>query len=47
VLAACGLGVVYLGLFPNGGPILPNAHVLDWARQSVAALLDGTNAALR
>jgi NADH-quinone oxidoreductase subunit N len=47
VLAACGLGVVYLGLFPNGGPIFGSAHVLDWARQSVAALLDGTNAALR
>jgi hypothetical protein len=47
VLATCGFGVVYLGLFPNGGPIFSNAHVLDWARQAVAALLDGTNAALR
>jgi NADH-quinone oxidoreductase subunit N len=47
VLAACGFGVVYLGLFPNGGPLLSSAHVLDWARHSVAALLDGTNAALR
>ena len=48
VLAACAFGVVYLGLFPNGAlPILADVHVLDWARHSVAALLEGTNAALR
>ena len=47
VLATCALGVVYLGLFPNGDPVLADAHVLDWARHSVAALLEGTNAALR
>src|SRR5262249_16749459 len=46
VLAACAVGVLYLGLFPNGGPIAGNAHVLDWARHSVAALLQGTSAAM-
>jgi NADH-quinone oxidoreductase subunit N len=47
VLAVCGIGVVYLGLFPNGDPILADAHVLDWARQSVSALLEGTSTAVR
>jgi NADH-quinone oxidoreductase subunit N len=48
VLTACALGVLYLGLFPNGSlPGIGEVHVLDWARQSVAALLSGTTAALR
>jgi hypothetical protein len=47
VLAVCALGVLYLGVFPNGGPFASDAHVLDWARQSVAALLQGTSAAAR
>src|SRR5206468_506622 len=45
-----GLGVLFLGLCPNGS--LPgvgdvNLHVLDWARHSVASLIDGTHAAVR
>ena len=28
-------------------PIFGDVHVLDWARHSVAALLEGTNAAMR
>ncbi len=48
VLAACALGVLYLGLFPNGAlPIVGEVNVLDWARHSVTALLEGTNAAVR
>src|SRR5262249_45451645 len=50
VLTTCALGVLYLGLFPNGS--LPgvgdvNLHVLDWARHSVGELLRGANTALR
>jgi NADH-quinone oxidoreductase subunit N len=48
VLTTCALGVLYLGLFPNGAlPIIGEVHVLDWARNSIAALLEGTSAALR
>ncbi|MGH7336725.1 MAG: NADH-quinone oxidoreductase subunit N, partial [Myxococcota bacterium] len=47
VLVVCGLGVVYLGLFPDGDPIVADARVLDWARHSVAALLDGASTASR
>jgi len=50
VLTTCALGVLFLGLCPNGS--LPgvgdvNLHVLDWARHSVASLIDGTHAAVR
>jgi len=48
VLAVCALGVVYLGLFPNGAlPIVGEVNALDWARHSVDVLLEGTNAATR
>jgi NADH-quinone oxidoreductase subunit N len=48
VLAVCALGVVYLGVFPNGTlPIVGEVNVLDWARQSVAALLQGASTAAR
>jgi NADH-quinone oxidoreductase subunit N len=47
VLTTCALGVLYLGVFPNGSPHAVDAHVLDWARNSVAALLEGANAAAR
>jgi len=41
VLAVCALAVLYLGLFPNGGglPLLGELSWLDWARESVSALL--------
>ena len=45
VLAVCAVGVVYLGLFPNGA--VGDLNVLDWTRQSVAALLDGASTAAR
>jgi NADH-quinone oxidoreductase subunit N len=46
VLAVCAAGVVYLGLFPNGAlPIIGDVNVLDWARDSVAALYESVNAA--
>lgn len=42
VLGVCALGVLYLGLSPNGSlPILGDLHVLDWARESVALLFAG------
>jgi NADH-quinone oxidoreductase subunit N len=48
VLAVCAVGVVYLGLFPNGTlPLVGDVNVLDWARHSVAALLEGANTAAR
>jgi NADH-quinone oxidoreductase subunit N len=48
VLGACAVGVLYLGLFPNSSlPGIGEVHVLDWARHSVAALLQGPTAALR
>jgi NADH-quinone oxidoreductase subunit N len=49
VLMICALGVVYLGLVPNGNapwPV-PEMHVLDWARDSVAVLFDGLSTAAR
>ena len=48
VLAVCAIGVVYLGLFPNGWlPILGDLHVLDWARDSVQMLFEGAQTASR
>jgi len=48
VLGVCAVGVLYLGLFPNGSlPIVGDVHVLDWARDSVVSLLEHTNTALR
>ena len=39
VLGVCALGVVYLGVFPNGSlPALGDMPVLDWARHSVELL---------
>jgi NADH-quinone oxidoreductase subunit N len=48
VLAVCAIGVVYLGLFPNGAlPILGDLHVLDWARDSVGMLFEGAQTSAR
>ena len=48
VLGTCAVGVLYLGLFPNGSlPGIGEVHVLDWARNSVQALLAGAPAAMR
>jgi NADH-quinone oxidoreductase subunit N len=42
VLAVCAIGVLYLGLAPNGSlPILGEARVLDWARDSISLLFAG------
>jgi NADH-quinone oxidoreductase subunit N len=39
VLGVCAVGVVYLGIFPNGSlPFLGSVPVLDWARQSIELL---------
>ena len=39
VLAVCAIGVIYLGLVPNGSlPLLGELPVLDWARDSIALL---------
>jgi NADH-quinone oxidoreductase subunit N len=39
VLGICAIGVIYLGIFPNGSlPVLGNVPVLDWARQSIELL---------
>ena len=39
VLGICALGVLYLGLTPNGWlPFVGNLPVLDWARQSIELL---------
>jgi NADH-quinone oxidoreductase subunit N len=48
VLSTCALGVLYLGLFPNGSlPGIGEVHVLQWTRDSVEALLAGAPAAMR
>jgi NADH-quinone oxidoreductase subunit N len=48
VLSVCALGVLYLGLFPNGSlPILGELHVLDWARDSVGMLFEDAQTAAR
>jgi len=47
VLATCALGVLLLGVFPNSSLGNLNLHVLDWVRHAVAALIDGTHAAVR
>jgi len=39
------VGVIYLGLFPNG--VVGGLNVLDWTRHSVAALLEGASTAAR
>jgi NADH:ubiquinone oxidoreductase subunit 2 (subunit N) len=42
VLVVCAVAVLYLGIYPNGSTWLPvDLHVLDWARDSVRALLPG------
>jgi NADH-quinone oxidoreductase subunit N len=39
VLGVCAVGVIYLGILPNGSlPLLGELHVLDWARDSIALL---------
>ena len=37
-LAACAFAVLFFGIFPNGGNFLSDAHLLDWARESVRFL---------
>lgn len=40
VLLVCAFAVLYLGITPNGTiPLIGDIHVLDWARESVRALL--------
>jgi NADH-quinone oxidoreductase subunit N len=43
VLIVCAVAVLYLGIYPNGSTWLPGGdlHVLDWAKDSVQALLAG------
>jgi NADH-quinone oxidoreductase subunit N len=42
VLGVCAVGVVYLGIVPNGSlPLLGQLPVLDWARDSIALLFAG------
>jgi NADH-quinone oxidoreductase subunit N len=42
VLGVCAVGVVYLGIIPNGSlPLLGELPVLDWARDSIALLFAG------
>jgi len=42
VLVICAVAVLYLGITPNGSlPFLGELHVLDWARESVRALMPG------
>lgn len=38
VLVACAAAVIFLGVFPNGGWLLGDLHVMDWARQSVVQI---------